>query len=110
MSVLTLGTNKLLSLFDLSERESMWQAWSEDKQAVFFFMQGYVGQQIELKQYSKPYWQPLKGTKQWKDFFKRGETWADLKCEGKEPSVSDKLIIYVILVIKMSMQSFTGLD
>ena len=24
-------------------------------------------------------------------FFKRGETWADLKCEGKEPSVSDKL-------------------
>ena len=40
-------------------------------------------------------------------FFKRGETWADLKCEGKEPSVSDKLIIDVIDVIKMSMQSFT---
>ena len=32
---LTLGTEKLLSLFDLSERkESMWQAWSEDKQGV----------------------------------------------------------------------------
>ena len=41
--------------------------------------------------------------------FKRGETWADLKCEGKEPSVSDKLIIYVIGVIKMSIQSFTRL-
>ena len=35
--------------------------------------------------------------------------WADLKCEGKEPSVSDKLIIDVIGVIKMSMQSFTRL-
>ena len=36
-------------------------------------------------------------------------TWADLKCEGKEPSVSDKLIIDVIVVIKKSMQSFTRL-
>ena len=42
-------------------------------------------------------------------YFKRGETWADLKCEGKEPSVSDKLIIDVIGVTKMSMQSFTRL-
>ena len=42
-------------------------------------------------------------------FFKRGKTWADLKCEGKEPSVSYKLIIDVIGVIKMSMQSFTRL-
>ena len=33
----------------------------------------------------------------------------DLKCEGKEPSVSDKLILDVIGVIKMSMQSFTRL-
>ena len=33
----------------------------------------------------------------------------DLKCEGKEPSVSDKLIIDVIGVIKMSIQSFTRL-
>ena len=32
-----------------------------------------------------------------------------MKCEGKEPSVSDKLIIDVVGVIKMSMQSFTGL-
>ena len=31
-----------------------------------FCMQGFVGQQIDLKQYSKPYWQPMKGTKQWK--------------------------------------------
>ena len=28
-----------------------------------FFTQGFVGQQIDLKQYSKPYWQPMKGTK-----------------------------------------------
>ena len=34
---------------------------------------------------------------------------AELKCEGKERSVSDKLIIDVIGVIKMSMQSFTRL-
>ena len=42
-------------------------------------------------------------------FFQKGETWADLKCEGKKPSVSDKLTIDVIGVIKMSMQSFTRL-
>ena len=42
-------------------------------------------------------------------FFKRGETWVDLKCEGKEHSVSDKLISDVIGIIKMSMQSFTRL-
>ena len=42
-------------------------------------------------------------------FFQKGETWADLQCGGKEPSVSDKLIIYVIGVIKMSVQSFTRL-
>ena len=36
-------------------------------------------------------------------FLKWGEggTWADLKCEGKEPSVSDKLIIDAIGVIKI---------
>ena len=28
-------------------------------------MQGFVGQQIDLKQHSKPYWQPRTGTKQW---------------------------------------------
>ena len=39
----------------------------------------------------------------------KGEMRADLKCEGKEPSVSDKLIIDVIGVIKMSIQSFTRL-
>ena len=42
-------------------------------------------------------------------FFRRGETWADLKCEGKELSISDKLIIDVIGVIRMSVQSFTKL-
>ena len=30
-----------------------------------FFPQGFVGQQFDLKKYSKPYWQPMKRTKQW---------------------------------------------
>ena len=30
-----------------------------------FFTQGFVGQQIDLKKYSTPYWQPMKRTKQW---------------------------------------------
>ena len=30
-----------------------------------FFPQGFVGQQIDLNKYSKPYWQPMKRTKQW---------------------------------------------
>ena len=34
---------------------------------------------------------------------------ADLNCEGKESSESDKLIINVIGVIKMSLKSFTRL-
>ena len=33
--VLTLGTNKLLSLISVNVKESMRQAWNEDKQAVF---------------------------------------------------------------------------
>ena len=39
-------------------------------------------------------------------FSQGGKTWADLKCEGKEPSMSDKLIIDVIGVIKMSIHIF----
>ena len=35
-------------------------------------------------------------------FLQKEETWADLKSEGKEPSVSDTLIIDVIAVIKRS--------
>ena len=35
--------------------------------------------------------------------------WADPKCGGKEPPVSDKLITDAIGVIKMPMQSFTRL-
>ena len=41
----------------------MQQAGSKDKQAVFS-RRVLVGQQIDLKQYSKPYWQPMKRTKQ----------------------------------------------
>ena len=29
-------------------------------------MQGFVGQQIDLKKYSKSYWHPMKGSEQWK--------------------------------------------
>ena len=51
-----------------------WSWWTEwkwcGKYGVkinrLFFTQGIVGQQIYLKQCSKPYWQPMKGTKQWK--------------------------------------------
>ena len=42
-------------------------------------------------------------------FFNRGETRADLKCDGKEPSVSNKLTVDVIGFSRMSMQSFTKL-
>ena len=31
-----------------------------------FFTQGFIGQQIDLKQYPKPYWQPMKESKQWR--------------------------------------------
>ena len=41
------------------------------------------------------------------DLFNRGKTRADLKCEGKEASESDKLTIDVIGVTIISMRSFT---
>ena len=52
----------------------VWSQWMEwkwcGKHGVkinrLFFTQGFVGQQIDLTQYSKPYWQPMKGMKQWK--------------------------------------------
>ena len=50
----------------------VWSQWTGRNQCSqrgmkinrLFFTQGFVGQQIDLKQYSKPYWHPLKGTKQ----------------------------------------------
>ena len=42
-------------------------------------------------------------------FFNREETRAYLKCEWKEHSESDKLVVDVIGVTRMSMQSFTNL-
>ena len=42
-------------------------------------------------------------------FPNNGETKPGLKCEGREPSVSDKLIIDVTGVIRKSIQSFTKL-
>ena len=62
--VLTLATDKLLSLFDLSEWDKSNGTHGVEINRLFF-MQGFVGQQIDLEQYSKPYRQPMKGMKQW---------------------------------------------
>ena len=64
--VLTLGTDRLLSLFDLCERDGSDVASMEPKINRLFFTQGFVGQHIDLKQYSKRYWRPMKEMKQWK--------------------------------------------
>ena len=42
-------------------------------------------------------------------FFSRGEARADLKCDGKHPSESDKLTVDTIGVTNISIQSFTKL-
>ena len=42
-------------------------------------------------------------------FFKRVKTRADLKCEGKHPSESDKLTIDTIGVTNIPIRSFTKL-
>ena len=42
-------------------------------------------------------------------FFNRGETRADLKCDGEDASESDKLTIDTIGVNNMSIQSVTKL-
>ena len=49
---------------------SQWTGWKRcGKHGVktnrLFLTQGFVGQQIDLKKYSKPYLQPMKGTNQW---------------------------------------------
>ena len=45
----------------------------------------------------------------WESVFSGGETTADLKCEGKKPSGSDKLTVDVLGVNRMSIQSFSKL-
>ena len=44
-----------------------WKWWGKHgvKTTRQFFMNGFVGQQTDLEQYSKPYWQPKEGTTQW---------------------------------------------
>ena len=42
-------------------------------------------------------------------FFTRGETRADLKCDGKHPPESDKLTIDTIGITNISIQSFIKL-
>ena len=49
-----------------------------------FFIQGFVGQQTDLKQYSKPYWQPRKGTNQWNTVSK----WKSLCHQGGQSIVN----------------------
>ena len=40
---------------------------------MLFVIKGFEGQQTDLEQYSKPYWQPMKGTKQWNSAGKYSE-------------------------------------
>ena len=49
----------------------MQQAWNEDKQAAFH--KRLIGQQSDLEQYSKFYWQPMKGMMQCSTARKRGD-------------------------------------
>ena len=65
MLVLTLGTDRLIPLFDLSERDGSDGGKHEVKINRWFFMKPSVGQQTDLEQYSEPYWQPMKEMKQW---------------------------------------------
>ena len=49
---------------------SQWTGWEWlGKHGVkingLFFLKGFVGQQTDVEQYSKSYWQPMKGMKQW---------------------------------------------
>ena len=63
--VLTLGTDKTIII--------VWSQWTGrnwcGKHGVkinwLFFTQGFVGQQVDFKKYSIPYWHPMKGTKQY---------------------------------------------
>ena len=61
MLVLILWTDRLIPLLDLSE----WDGSDGVKINRLFFMKLFVGQQSDLEHYSKFYWQPIKGTKQW---------------------------------------------
>ena len=57
MLVLTLGTDRLIPLFDRSEWDGSDAASLESR---LFFIKHYVGQQTDLEQDYKPYWQSMK--------------------------------------------------
>ena len=60
MLVLTLGTDRLMPLFEFREQDGS-DAANIVKINRLFFMQDFVDQQTDLKQYSKSYWPPMKG-------------------------------------------------
>ena len=59
--VLTLGTDKVIPLFDLRERDGSGEASKECTYTGCFSL-SFVGQQTDLEINSKLYWQPMKGT------------------------------------------------
>ena len=62
--VLTLGTDRLIPWFDLSTGWG-WINKHGVKINRLFFALDILSQQIDLEKYLKPYWQPMKGMKQW---------------------------------------------
>ena len=61
--VFTLGTDRLILLFDLSEWDGSDVARHGVKINRLYFTQGFVGQQTDPERYFKPYCQPMKDTK-----------------------------------------------
>ena len=59
--VLTLGTDKVIPLFDLSERAGSGIASKVCRLTGVFFTKSFVRQQTDLEINSKFYWQPMKG-------------------------------------------------
>ena len=68
MLVLTLGTHRLLSLFNLNERDGSDAAKHEVNMNRLFFTQGFIGKQIDLELYVKPHRQPMKRNETLKEY------------------------------------------
>ena len=64
VGLLTLGSDRLIPLIDLWTGSEWWGKHTV-KINRLFFMKHLAGQQTDLEQYSKFYWQPMEGTKQW---------------------------------------------
>ena len=67
-----------------------------------FFTQGFVGQQIDLKQYYKPHWSPMRGTKQcktaskWRRFCHQAGQSVLKPCE---PSIGDTMQKWIAIIM-----------